>query len=229
MDTKKCNCSFCHFKSVVFNNLEDIEIDIVCQSKREDQYKKGDLIISEGKLIDEFLYLKSGLVKLYKQGEDGKDQIINIAKPFDFVSLLSVFSDTHYNFSISAIEDSTVCVMDLESIRELIKKNGLFGLRIMERMSQNSDKIIKTSIALSSKNLRGRIAYILLYFADEIYLSNEFELPISRKEIAQLISMTTENVIRILSEFRKDEVIMINGKTIIIKNRTLLERISQSG
>lgn len=173
--------------------------------------------------------MKSGLVKLFKKGADSKDQIINIAKPFDFVSLLSVFSDTHYNFSISAIEDSTVCIIDLNSVKETIEKNGRFGLRIMEKMSQNSDKIIKNNISLNSKNLRGRIAYILLYFSEEIYKNNSFDLPVSRKEIAQLIDMTTENVIRILSEFRKDGIIRINGKNIEIEKMDLLKRISDHG
>jgi CRP-like cAMP-binding protein len=79
------------------------------------------------------------------------------------------------------------------------------------------------------KHLRGRIAHVLLYFAGYIYNTNEFELPISRKEIAEYIGMTTENVIRTLSEFRKDKIIKINGKIIEIINRETLERISQLG
>ena len=79
------------------------------------------------------------------------------------------------------------------------------------------------------KNLRGRIAYILLLFANDIYKTDAFDLPLSRKEIAQLIDMTTENVIRILSEFRKDEIIRINGKNIEILNKKSLNRISEHG
>lgn len=224
-----CSCAHCEFKYVVFENLNNEEIGNVCISKKEIEYKKGEIIIEQGKEINEFLYLKSGLVKLFKKNENRNDQIINIAKPFDFVSLLSVFSDKHYNFSISAVEDSVVCVIDLEAVKDLIKKNGMFSLRIMEKMSRSFDQIISENINLNKKNLRGKIAYVLLYFANEIYNSNIFNLPLSRKEIAQLIDMTTENVIRIFSEFRKDKIIRINGKEIEIINTELLHQISKLG
>jgi len=96
-------------------------------------------------------------------------------------------------------------------------------------MSSISDKIIIESMEIRQRNLRGRVAYILLYFADKIFNSNEFELPISRKEIAEYIGMTTENVIRALSEFRKDKLIKIYGKLIEISDKKMLERVSLLG
>jgi CRP/FNR family transcriptional regulator len=65
--------------------------------------------------------------------------------------------------------------------------------------------------------------------AQHIYKKNEFELPISRKEIAQLIDMSTENVIRILSEFRKDDILTIEGKYIKILDPDRLQRIYDLG
>ncbi|MDP4290470.1 MAG: helix-turn-helix domain-containing protein, partial [Bacteroidota bacterium] len=53
--------------------------------------------------------------------------------------------------------------------------------------------------------------------------SDVFELPVSRREIAELIGMTTENVIRIFSEFRKEGIIRINGKEITIVDKTRLQ------
>ena len=70
---------------------------------------------------------------------------------------------------------------------------------------------------------------MLLYFSGYIYQSNEFELPVSRREIADYIGMTTENVIRTLSEFRKDKIIKIFGKDIQIIDLRRLETISELG
>ena len=96
-------------------------------------------------------------------------------------------------------------------------------------MSKNSDDLINTSINISKRNLRGRIAYVLIYFAEYIYKSNTFELPVSRKEIGEFIEMTTENVIRTLSEFRKDNIIKINGKIIEITDYNRLKQICDFG
>ena len=225
-----CNCIECEFRSVIFQNLTPKEFGFMCQKKREKKFQKGETIIHQGNPIKEFLYLKSGLVKLFQR--DSKkhcERIIRIAKPYDFVSLLTVFSDKSYHFSITAIEESVVCYIDLESIRTLIQNNGMLGLQIMEKMSKNSDTIIQNNIEINKRNLRGRIAYILMLFYKDIYKNIEFELPITRKEIGQLINMSTENVIRIFSEFRKDKIIRINGKDIEILNIELLDKISQLG
>ena len=96
-------------------------------------------------------------------------------------------------------------------------------------MSSISDQVLKTQIDLTGKQLRGRIAYVILLFADQIYQSRLFDLPISRKEMGDLIEMRTENVIRILSEFRKDGILRIDGKRFEILNMELLRKISELG
>ena len=68
-----------------------------------------------------------------------------------------------------------------------------------------------------------------MFFAKHIYSENQFNLPISRKEVAELIDMSTENVIRVLSEFRKDGLIQIEGKKIEVLDINRLEKIYEHG
>jgi CRP/FNR family transcriptional regulator len=111
----------------------------------------------------------------------------------------------------------------------MIQTNGDFAMSIMKKMSSVSDMIILESLTLRRKHIHGRVAYILLFFAEQIYESDYFELPLSRKEIAEFIGKTTENVIRTLSEFRKDGIIKIFGKNIEIVDKEMLHRISDLG
>ena len=92
-----------------------------------------------------------------------------------------------------------------------------------------ADQIILDSLEIRKKHLRGRVAHILLYFSKEVYHSEEFDLPLSRKEIAEYVGMTTENVIRTLSEFRKDGILKIYGKTILIVQMDTLKSIAEFG
>ena len=225
----KCDCEKCDLKDLFFHNVEEQLIDVVCNTKEEHTFKQGEVIIEEGKPIKSFIYLKSGLVKLFKPGEDQKGQIIMIAKPFDFVSLLSVFSDTNYNYSVTALEDSVTCNIKLDDIKKMIQTNGDFAMSVMKKMSRVSDMIILESLTIRRKNIHGRVAYILLFFSEQIYETNYFELPLSRKEIAEFIGKTTENVIRTLSEFRKDGIIKIFGKSIEIVDKDKLQQISDFG
>jgi CRP/FNR family transcriptional regulator len=122
-----------------------------------------------------------------------------------------------------------VCFVDLKVIKKLIAANGVFALDFFERISTVADSVIKTRIDINTRQLRGRIAYILLFFAKHIYSENQFNLPISRKEVAELIDMSTENVIRVLSEFRKDDLIQIEGKKIEVLDINRLEKIYEHG
>ena len=178
----------------------------LCVSKVEKKYEKGEYIIQTGEEIKEFVYLKSGLVKLYVENKDGREQIISFAKPLDFVSILNIFSGKYYSYSVKAIEESVTCNIDMHEIQRLVHENGKFSMNLLQRMSRVADKIILESMEIRRRNLKGRVAYILLYFRENVYKNKEFELPISRKEIAEYIGMTTENVIRALTEFRKDTI-----------------------
>lgn len=222
-----CVCKECIIRSLIFEHVSTIELGTFCTTKREATYRKGQIVIQRGAPINDFIYVKNGLVKLYTQSGKGRNQIISLARPYDFISLLTVFSEKEYQYSVSAIEDTTVCIISLDKMKELVRENGNFALGLLERMSRTADNIIKNYNDINRKNLRGRIAYILLNFADSIYLNDTFELPVSRKEIAELIGMTTENVIRIMSEFRKEGIIGINGKEILIADKPKLQFLSE--
>jgi CRP/FNR family transcriptional regulator len=224
-----CNCVQCELKTLFFKSVEGDALGQLCTTRYEKSFRKGDLILEEGHNINQFLYLKSGLVKVHRRLNEDRDQIIKIARPFDFVSLLSVFSDKIYHYSVTALVDSSVCYVDLDLIKNQVQINGPFALDLLSKMSETTDDLINNTLEISRKNLRGRIAYVLLYFARKVYNSKTFELPVSRKEIAEYIEMTTENVIRIMSEFRKDEIIRINGKLIEILDEEKLEQISDLG
>lgn len=229
LSNKINNCKDCVFRSWAFKNLSPEELSQINYSKIEKFYRKGDNICLEGDQITSFMYLQNGLVKLYKTETNAREHIISIAKPQDFIGLLSIFSNKHHIYSISAIEDSIVCFVNLDIIQILIKSNGIFALDFFEKISAISDSVIKTRIDINTRQLRGRIAYILLFFAKHIYSSMKFNLPISRKEVAELIDMSTENVIRVLSEFRKDKLIQIEGKNIEILDIKRLEKIYELG
>ncbi|MFO8236283.1 MAG: Crp/Fnr family transcriptional regulator [Bacteroidales bacterium] len=228
-EIRQTSCENCVYRSWAFEKLTNEQLKEIDNSRKEYFYGKGEVVYREGDKVEKFLYLQKGLVKLLKTEKNEKEHIISIAKPLDFIGLLSIFSTQQYIYTITTVEDSIICEVDLSLIKKLIKENGDFALDFIEKMSKVFDDVIHTRLSISTKQLRGRIAYILLFFAEHIYGHNEYELPVSRKEIAQLIDMSTENVIRILSEFRKDNIITIEGKNITIHDTERLRRIYELG
>jgi CRP-like cAMP-binding protein len=122
-----------------------------------------------------------------------------------------------------------VCIIKLQIIKDLFRENGSFALGLLSKISRMNDKIINQTLDIRQKNLAGRVAYVLIYFMKDIYKSRVFDLPVSRKEIADYIGMSTANVIRTMSDFRKEGMIGIYGKTIEITDIEKLEVISKRG
>lgn len=226
---KYCVCASCDFREIVFAYLDDQAIQELCNNKEEMSYRKGEIINHEGEKITDFKYLKSGLVKLYRRTSTGEEQVITITRPFEFVSNMSIFSEDRYRYSVSALEDSIVCVVKLDFIKGLFLKNGGFAMGLLTKISKINDKIINQTLDIRQKNLIGRVAFVLLYFTKEIYNSMVFDLPVSRKEIADYIGMSTANVIRTMSDFKRDGIIKVFGKTIEIVDLNKLEIISKRG
>lgn len=225
----KCVCENCEFRNVVFEFLDDQSVRELCDNKEERSFRKGEVIHREGEKITEFKYLKNGLVKLYRSTKPGSDQIITILRPFEFVSNMSIFSGDQYIYAVSAVEDSVVCHVKLDFIRSLFLKNGAFAMGLLTRISRVTDKIIQQTLDIRQKNLVGRVAFVLLYFANDIYSTRVFDIPVSRKEIAEYIGMSTANVIRTLSDFNREGIIKISGKTIEIIDINKLEILSRRG
>lgn len=224
-----CVCASCEFRDIVFSYLDDPSIEELCNNKEEQSFRKGEIINHEGEKISNFKYLKSGLVKLYRRTATGEEQVITITRPFEFVSNMSIFSEERYQYSVSALEDSVVCMVKLDFIKQLFLKNGGFAMGLLTKISMINDKIISQTLDIRQKNLIGRVAFVLLYFTKEIYNSRVFDLPVSRKEIADYIGMSTANVIRTLSDFKKERIIRVFGKTIEVVDLNKLEGISKRG
>lgn len=221
-----CSCANCHIKTIFFESLlDDIEYEKYCNARTEVNFLAGELIIKQGDPIRSFKYLYEGLIKLHRTNLDGTEQIISFGKPMDFVSIHNVFSSENYNYSVTALEDSKVCKFDIKVVKELIKLNGVFALRIIETTNAASNRILTDSLNLISKSMYGKVSSILLFFQKSVYFSPEFELPISRKEIAQYTGLTIETVIRVISSFRRDGLIKVYGKQIEIIDKDGLEAI----
>ena len=224
-----CICENCEFKFIAYSYLDNDTIQELCNNKEEQSFRKGEIINHEGEKVNGFKYLKSGLVKIYRKISTGEEQVVTIMRPFEFVSNISIFTGDRYRYSVSALEDSVVCVVDLAFIRNLLLKNGAFTLGLLTRISEINDKIISQTLDIRQKNLIGRVSFVLLYFTKEIYNSRVFDLPVSRKEIADFIGMSTANVIRTLSDFKKEGIIKVYGKTIEVADINKLEILSKRG
>jgi CRP-like cAMP-binding protein len=113
--------------------------------------------------------------------------------------------------------------------RHLVRTNGKFAESMLEDISLKSLRTHERMVSLAHKKMPGRLADILIYLADEIHNSDEFEVLLSRQEFGEITNMAKESVVRILKEFSDSGIIVYDNSTIKIINKEKLGLISRKG
>ena len=144
------------------------------------------------------------------------------------MALPTTFGDKINQYSVTVIEDSKVCFIDVGTFRYLLAKNPDFSYEIMIELCRNELENFY-SANRTQKQIRGKIADMLLEMSDHIYQSNTFSLPVNQEEIGNLIDSSRESVSRIMNESEKDGILRISGKKISLLNRGSLTMISANG
>lgn len=222
-------CSECKFKSFAVSVLKEDQMFLLGENCAEVNFKKGDILFKQDSFSLNVAYLKTGLVKIHMRGLANKEQIIKIAKAPSYLGIPTTIGNKINQYSATAIEPCSVCFINLECFKELILRNPKFSYEIILNMCQNELTHFRNCLYKTQKNARGLVADAILNFANNIYYNSNFNLPLTRSEIADLINSSRESVSRILSEFHNDKIIEINGKNINIINLDLLIKISQNG
>jgi len=228
----ECSCENCHIQEIFFKSINNDELDVFCTARVEKIIPAGTTFIKQGDKIRSFKYLKEGLIKLHRVDDGGNSQIISFGTPMDFVSIHNIFAEDTYSYSVTALETSTVCIFSIDIIKNLIKTNGKFAEILISTKSRASNRILSNSLDLISKSMYGKVASVILlvasvilFFHEKIYFTMGFDLPISRKEIAEYTGLSIETVIRVISEFRRDGLIKVYGKRIEIIDKDGLDSI----
>ncbi|MGC9471247.1 MAG: Crp/Fnr family transcriptional regulator [Bacteroidales bacterium] len=216
----------------IFSLLNDEERDIIYQSMTCTHYKKGELIYKEGDKPAGLLSLASGKVKIFKEGVGGREQIVRMVKPGGFIGYRALFAGENYNGTSVALEDSTICLIEKESLYKVLKSNNELALSIIKKMATELGFSNTRTVSLTQKHIRGRLAESLLFLKDTYGFEEDnmtIKVYLSREDIANLSNMTTSNAIRTLSTFASENVIDIDGRKIKILDLKKLERISELG
>jgi CRP-like cAMP-binding protein len=191
-------------------------------------FKKHDIICRQGTDVTHAIFLVKGSAKLYIEGLNKKNIILYILKPPAYIGLLSFFESPHYFYSVSALEESEVCYIELGLVKKLYIENHDLLLKLNKAFGKSVANIMNKIISLNQKQIRGRIAENLIYLSD-INNSYHFHLGVSRKEIGEMAAISEENTVRLLSEFKREKIISIKGKEMDILDMPLLKKICEVG
>lgn len=190
--------------------------------------RKGETIFTEGENINGVFCVKDGVCKMTKLSSNGRDQIVHLVKKGELLGQRSMISDEPANLSAIALEDMQVCFIPKSEMLAFFNENNRFSMNVMKTICGDLREADNFMVDMAQKTVKERLAHTLLYLEDEFGTNPDktLKLQLSREEIASMIGTATESCIRLLSDFNKSGLIELNGKKIIIKDRSKLARMS---
>ena len=223
------DCNSCMFRFLSCQFLEEREFELINRTSTQLKFKKGEPIFKQGGKSTHLIYLHSGIVKFNYQSDVGKNFIMTVVSGPKLLGGANLFFKESNIFSIIAVEDCDICLIDARAFRNVMLNHSNYMMMLFERSTEMFQASIFNFISLAHKQVNGRIADILLYLNDNVYVNSSFEFTLSRKEISEFAACSHENVINTLSKFNKEGIIKLEGKKISIVDRARLEEISKKG
>ncbi len=212
----------------LFRRLNDDELETLNKNRIQLSFKKGEIINKQGAFASNIFFIIQGIAKTYIE-KGKKNLIISIVPAGNLIGLPSLSVDNVFHYSTKALIDTEINSYDINVIKNLMHQNPLFASEITDIINTNMVMLYGRFFSLTQKQLHGRLADILLCLSHKIYKSLDFELCMSRKDLAELTGMSTESAIRILKDFKDDKIIDITGKQIKILELEKMKRISATG
>jgi len=227
--SESVNCVKCKRSAKCFKELIPSELEFINQNKTQIVYKKGETICKQGAFASYVSYISDGLVKLYLDNPNNKNLNLKILKTSEFIGFSSIYGDNIYHYSTVALKDSVICLIEKNSFRKLLVNNGPFASKIIKWYCEHEKQLFNKIHSLGNKQMHGRLADALLYLSDQDLEGVQIFSHLSRKDIAEFAGVSTESTVRLLTEFKNDNIIDTEGKEIEIVNLKMLKEISRRG
>ena len=221
---KHVSCATCSArKNSLFGTYGESEVIDLNHEKMCNYYKKNQPLFIEGSFPRGVFCLNQGKVKVFTRGDEGKEQIIHIAKAGDVIGFRSMFSGEPYKVSASTLEESNICFIGKDDFLMMMDNNPTLRNGIIKELSKELGDRAQFITNMAQKSVRERLAFSLLILAD-IY--GEEEINLTREDMANFVGTATETLIRLLKDFKEDQIIEIHTRKLQIVNRDKLLRIA---
>ncbi|MBV1818441.1 Crp/Fnr family transcriptional regulator [Anaerosalibacter bizertensis] len=207
----------------IFSNLTFEEMMELSRITVDRKYEKGEMIYTAGDSGEKLFVIHRGKVKITRFSISGKEQVIRILEPGDFMGELSLFSHTPRIDNAEALEDTIVCIIGRDEMRELMTKYPTIALKVLEELSCRLGRAENLIEHLGIHDVETRIIETLFAWKDE---NGEVILGMSKRDWASYIGMSQETLSRKLSYFQDMNWIrMVGHRKIIILDEESLKAL----
>ena len=203
------------------------DYDKYISAKQILKFNKGGIIFEDGEVPNGVFFLNKGTAKLSKQGVYGKDQILRFIKEGDLIGYRSLLCGEDFQAKAEAMTEVEATFLPSDLFLQMLDVAPKFSFVMLQKIAFELGESSNTVTFLAQKTVRERLAEILLLLEQKLGTDPEgfIKISLTREEIANIIGTATESAIRLISEFKQDKLIEVEGRNIKILNHEKLIRL----
>ena len=210
----------------IFSDLTEPELKFLAERALLRNYNKGDLLFIEGDLCTGLYVIAAGEVKIFKSSPTGREQVLAVEGPGSSIAELPLFDGGTYPASTAAIKEARAYFISKQDFHSLCLVHPQVPLKVLKVVGARLRKLVGIIEELSFTTVRSRLISVLVRLAKEGKKTNEgveVQLPPSNQELASEIGTVRELVSRNLSRLQAQDLIRMDGKTVIIPDLKRLQ------
>ncbi len=206
-----------------FTCLSQSEMMEFSRNTIEKRYAKKDMIFLPGDKGDKVYLLKSGVVKLSKYSDGGKEIILAMVNPGEIFGEMALIDKSPREHVAESIMDSYVCIVEREQFMRYLQRNSEMSLHLTKIIGLKFKKLGQKVEDLVFRNVYQRLAGLLLHLLDAYGYEKNGRMYIYVKlthyDIASLIGSTRETTTATLNDFKREGLIDFDGRRLVIVNK----------
>ena len=200
--------------------LPEEELGLLMAHANEQAYKKGEIVFKEGAYAAGIFYIKAGKVKKFRTDEEGREHIIYIANRGELIGYHAILSEDPYPDAAATLEESIISFIPKHDFLLVLEHSTPFTQRLLKTLSHEFAVLANSLSLFAQKSVRERLALQLIVIREKYKVNFKpgmaVEINMSRDDLAGLVGTARENVVRVLSEFKKDGILETKGRKIIV-------------
>lgn len=197
---------------------------------RPTRYHRNQILFFEGGTAQHLFALRSGLVKLVKSLENGKDRIIRVLFPGEFFGL-EALNATIFPLTAVVLQDSEICAVSRDDFFAFLRGNTDIAMDMIRFLVGELEQVRAQITNLSFKDARTRVATFLLTLTSPSQAAHSkvcsLTLPLSTQEIGEILELSTETVSRTWSTLQREGLIEKRGRHLVIQDLRALEEAAR--
>ncbi|RKX65020.1 MAG: Crp/Fnr family transcriptional regulator [Tenericutes bacterium] len=196
--------------------------------KRSQNYKRRQALFTAQENFTSLYVVRSGSFKTTISAASGHDQVTGFYFPGEFMGLDAIHQQA-YQSNARALETSSVCELPFDNLQQLGVAMPQLQIQLLTRLSKELAGDKSFMLLLGKKTAVEKLATYLLSlskrFNERGFSATEFQLSMTRADIANHLGLAVETISRLFSRFQEDGLIVVNDKMISLPNMNKLQAL----